>query len=201
MDKMAQSMDDGITYKDTALAPATSPLATNARDPGLTAVGAVANVHLGLDPDAHTEVKFEGRGRQSKRGGDIVLVEVVQKVVRRDPVLHSGLVARALEQMLTLAGRVLRTHLVAIDALGRQALIALLSLELDEGGMDLGKGNLGQVGVGLLGLLAFGGRSAGCARHGANVLRDRGAGAMRGAGAVDAGIRGEAQVGVLMRVE
>ena len=198
---MVQSMDDGITYKDTALAPATSPLATDARDPGLTAVRSVANVHLGLNPDAHTEVKLEGRGGQSQRGGNIVIVEVVEKVVRRDPVLDGGLVARALEQMLTLTRRILRAHLLAIQASGRQALVSLLGLELGEGRMDLGEWDLRQVGVRLLGLLALGGRSAGRTRHGADVLGDGSSGAMGGAGAVDTGIRSEAQVGVLVGVE
>lgn len=50
---------DGITYQDITLAPTTSPLTTNARDPALTAIGAVTNIDLGLDPDAHPEVKLE----------------------------------------------------------------------------------------------------------------------------------------------
>lgn len=126
---------------------------------------------------------------------------MVQEVVGRDPILHGGLVARTLEQMLALAGRVLRTHLVAVDAFGGQALVTLFGLELDKGRMNLCKRNLGQVGVGLLGLLAFGGRSTRCTRHGTNMLRNRGSGAMGGARAVDTSIGGEAQVCVLMGVK
>lgn len=176
-------------------------MATNARDPALTAIGAVANVDLGLDPDAHAEVKLEGGGGQSERGGNIVIIEVMEKVVGRDPILHGGLIARTLEQMLALAGRVLRTHLVAVDAFGGQALVTLLGLELDKGRMDLCKRDLGQVGVGLLGLLAFGGRSTRCTRHGTDMLRNRGSGAMGGARAVNTSIGGEAQVCVLVRVQ
>lgn len=190
-----------FTYQNTTLAPATSPLTTNARDPALTAVGAVADVDLRLDANAHAEVKLKGGSGQSERGSDIVIVEVVQKIVRRDPVLHGGLVARALEQMLALAGRVLRTNLVAVDTFGGQALVTLLGLELDEGSMDLSKRDLGQIGVGLLSLLPLCGRSAGSTRHGTDVLGNRGTGAMRSARSIDTSIGSEAQVGVLVGIQ
>ncbi|KAK3490536.1 uncharacterized protein B0T23DRAFT_420988 [Neurospora hispaniola] len=53
--------------------------------PRICSGGAVANVDLGLDADAHAEVKLESGSGQSERGGNIVIVEVVEKVYLISP--------------------------------------------------------------------------------------------------------------------
>ncbi|EGZ70348.1 hypothetical protein NEUTE2DRAFT_130354 [Neurospora tetrasperma FGSC 2509] len=53
--------------------------------PHICSGGAVANVDLGLDADAHAEVKLESGSGQSERGGNIVIVEVVEKVYLTSP--------------------------------------------------------------------------------------------------------------------
>lgn len=53
--------------------------------PRICSGGAVANIDLRLNADAHTEVKLESGSGQSERGGNIVIVKVVEKVYLASP--------------------------------------------------------------------------------------------------------------------
>jgi hypothetical protein len=115
--------------------------------------------------DAHTEVKFQLRSRQLKRSSDIILIEAMEKIVGRDGLLHDILICLAFEQMLALSRGVLRTDLVAVNALNRQAFVLIFGSELNEGGMDIVERRSRQVGawriVDLGSWLGFG-----CGSHG-----------------------------------
>jgi hypothetical protein len=51
-----------ITYQNNALAPASSPLTTQERDPFPTTPDALTNSDLGVHLDAHAEVQLERWG-------------------------------------------------------------------------------------------------------------------------------------------
>lgn len=130
---------------------------------------------------------------------------MVSQVVSGDPVLEYRLVAGAREEMLALARRVLGPDLVAVDALGRHALVVLVGLELDKGGVDLAEGELVEPGLARVLRLEF------LAGMGRAVARAEGGPASNsyssysysyssgGRGAVDSGVGGEAQGGVIGR--
>lgn len=115
----------------------------------------LANRNLGVHFDAHTEVQIE-RGRWNlQRASDIALGESVKEVVRRDRVFHHTEIGGAFGEMLALSAGILRSNLLAVDALHGQTLLPcqitdpchikctisylvfLFGTELDKGSMDI----------------------------------------------------------------
>lgn len=118
------------SYQNNTLAPTSSPVSSYKPNPVAGAPGTmITNRNLLIQLHADTEVEVESRCWELQRARDVAFRKGVLEVVCGNRIFDHVEVGVALEQMLALARRILRAHLLAVDALDRHALVTLVFVE------------------------------------------------------------------------
>ena len=110
------------TYNDNTLSPSTCPLTTNEANPVSVSKQTGSDWHSRIQLDTHSEVEFKTRSGKLQGPSNLAFVEPMQKIVRRNGVFDDVEVGRALLKMLALSACILRSNLVAVNALHRKTL-------------------------------------------------------------------------------
>jgi hypothetical protein len=110
------------TYDNNTLSPSTCPLTANEANPVSVSKQARSNWHSRIQLDTHAEVEFKTRSGKLQGSSNLAFVEPVQKIVRRNGVFNDVEISRALLKMLALSACILRSNLVAVNALYRKTL-------------------------------------------------------------------------------
>jgi hypothetical protein len=110
------------TYDNNTLSPSTCPLTANEANPVSVSKQTGSDWHSRIQLDTHAEVEFKTRSGKLQGPSNLAFVEPVQKVVRRNGVFDDVEVGRALLKMLALSACILRSNLVAVNALHRKTL-------------------------------------------------------------------------------
>jgi hypothetical protein len=109
-------------YDDNALSPSARPLTTSEANPVSVSKQSGSDWHSRIQLDTHAEVEFKARSGKLQGPSNLAFVEPVKKIVRRDRVFDDVEIGRALLKMLALSACILRSNLVAVNALHRKTL-------------------------------------------------------------------------------